>query len=337
MTTDIIRVPPATMKDQFERVLLSLGFPRDKADTLARIFMENSLDGVYTHGVNRFPDFVDYVRKGHVRIDGEPECVHAAGGVERWDGNLGPGVLNALRCAERAVVLAQTHGIGCVALANTNHWMRAGTYGWRVAKSGYVYIGWTNTIANMPPWGAKEPRLGNNPLVIAVPFQGEAIVLDMAMSQYSIGALKQKKMRNELLPVPGGFDDDGKMSVDPGAILESQRVLPIGYWKGAGLSLMLDILATVLSGGLSVARISMQDAETRLSQVFIAISLDHFGNGAIGEKVVDDIVAYYHDAKPDGQHGPVLYPGERVLRVRRENQSGIPVMASVWNQVLALV
>jgi 3-dehydro-L-gulonate 2-dehydrogenase len=324
------------MKDQFEKILLAVGFPPGKADTLARIFMENSLDGVYTHGVNRFPDFVDYVKKGHIRIDGEPECVHTFGSLEQWEGNLGPGVLNALRCADRAMELARESGIGCVALANTNHWMRAGTYGWRVAKAGYIYIGWTNTIANMPPWGATKPRLGNNPIVIAVPYRDEAIVLDMAMSQYSIGALKQKKMRDELLPVPGGYDQQGNLSVDPSAILDSQRVLPIGYWKGAGLSLLLDIVATVLSGGLSVARITAQRAERGLSQVFMALSLERYSNRALVDQIIQEILTDYSSPAADAGQGPVLYPGERVLKVRQENQTGIPVMASVWNQILTL-
>lgn len=332
----MIRIPPAALKDQFEKVLLATGFAQDKADTLARIFMENSLDGVYTHGVNRFPEFIDYVRKGFVRTDAEPECVHVLGSIEQWDGNSGPGVLNALRCADRAVEIAREKGIGCVALANTNHWMRAGTYGWRVAKAGYIYMGWTNTIANMPPWGATEPRLGNNPLVIAVPFRDEAIVLDMAMSQYSIGALKLKKMRNEPLPVPGGYDREGKLSVDPAAILESQRVLPIGYWKGSGLSLLLDILATVLSGGLSVAQITAQGAEHRLSQVFMALSLDLYQDRSLVDQVIEEILAHYHSAEADAGLGPVLYPGERVLRVRQENQAGIPVLTSVWDQILSL-
>lgn len=337
MTTDTVRIAPAAMKEQFEKILRSVGFSTDKADTLARTFMENSLDGVYTHGVNRFPEFIHYVKRGLVRTDGEAQCFHVAGNIEQWEGNSGPGILNAFRCAERAMEIARDHGIGCVALANTNHWMRGGTYGWKVAKAGYVYIGWTNTTANMPPWGAREPRLGNNPLVIAVPYKDEAIVLDMAMSQYAIGALKQKKMRKELLPVPGGYDSEGNLSLDPGAILETQRVLPMGYWKGAGLSLLLDILATVLSGGLSVARISAQDPEHSLSQVFMALSLDRLSKGSAIDTVIGEILSHYHEAAPDGQHGPVLYPGERVLKVRRENQAGIPVMVSVWNEVIAMV
>jgi 3-dehydro-L-gulonate 2-dehydrogenase len=336
MKTDIIRIAPAVMKDQFEKILLAVGFVREKADTLARIFMENSLDGVYTHGVNRFPEFIEYVRKGLIRIDAEPECMHVAGNVEQWDGHSGPGVLNALRCAERAREIAHEHGMGCVALANTNHWMRGGTYGWRVAKAGCAYIGWTNATASMPPWGAIEPRLGNNPLIIAIPYQDEAIVLDMALSQYSIGALRQKKMRNESLEVPGGYDREGNLSHDPAAILESRRILPIGHWKGAGLSLLLDILATVLSGGLSVARITAQRAECNVSQVFVALSLDRLTNSATINTAIEEILSHYHQATTDGQHGPVLYPGERVLRVRRENHAGIPVIATVWEQIVSL-
>ena len=69
----------------------------------------------------------------------------------------------------RAIALARAHGIGCVALANTNHWMRGGSYGWQAADAGVIGICWTNTLANLPPWGAADPRIGNNPLVIAVP------------------------------------------------------------------------------------------------------------------------------------------------------------------------
>src|SRR5690606_12554923 len=106
---------------------------------------------------------------------------------------------------------------------------------------------------NTPAWGALDNKLGNNPLVMAVPYENEAIVLDMAMSQYSYGAMEMQRLKGGQLPVPGGFDKNGNLSTDPDAILETKRTLPIGYWKGAGLSLLLDLLATVLSGGLSVA------------------------------------------------------------------------------------
>src|SRR5205823_1096144 len=139
--------------------------------------------------------------------------------------------------------------LGCVALKNTNHWMRGGSYGWQAAEAGVIGICWTNTMPNLPPWGASDQRLGNNPLVIAVPRPPGHVVLDMAMSQFSYGALASYRLRGEQLPVAGGFDIDGQLTRDPAAIEHSGRPLPIGFWKGSGLALMLDMLAALLSGG----------------------------------------------------------------------------------------
>ena len=125
----------------------------------------------------------------------------------------------------------------------------------------------------MPAWGAKDAKLGNNPLVMALPYKDEAIVLDMAMSQYSYGSLELSAMKGETLSVYGGFDTEGNLTKDPSAILASNAPIPVGYWKGAGLSLLLDLLATILSGGLSTHELSKKEVEYSLSQVFIAIDI----------------------------------------------------------------
>lgn len=334
MSSDLIRVSPELMRAQFEQILLKHGFTGPKAALVAGIFMENSLDGVYTHGVNRFPRFIRNITDGVIDVNAEAECVGRAGAVEQWEGNSGPGPLNAIRCTRRAVDLARETGIGCVALAHTNHWMRGGTYGWQAARQGCAFVGWTNTIANMPIWGGTEPKLGNNPLVMAVPHKEEAIVLDMAMSQFSFGALELKSMKGEKLPVPGGYDNAGKLSVDPGDILSTRRVLPAGYWKGAGLSLLLDILASILSGGLSVRAISEQKEECNLSQVFIAVALDKLRHTNSIASLVDEIIADYHKSDSEGNNKAV-YPGERVIKTRHDNQHlGIPVIRKTWEEVL---
>ena len=57
--------------------------------------------------------------------------------MERWDGQSGPGNLNAHACHEREHWTSPAvHGMGAVFLANTNHWMRGGTYGWQAANAG---------------------------------------------------------------------------------------------------------------------------------------------------------------------------------------------------------
>ena len=149
--------------------------------------------------------------------------------------------------------------------------MRGGTYAWQAADAGCIGICFSNTIANMPPWGGKEPRLGNNPLVIGVPRDEGHIVLDMAMSQFSYGKLQEYDLKKQLLPVPGGYDAEGNLANNPAAIMRSQRALPIGFWKGSGLSFVLDVLLTALSGGRSTAKITNSGKETGLSQFFLCI------------------------------------------------------------------
>lgn len=322
------------MKATFLSVLLRLGFESVKAETLAGVFTANSVDGVYTHGVNRFPVFVQYVKEGFVNKDAEPTLISSFNGTEQWNGNLGPGPLNAIASTDRAMELATQYGIGCVALSNTNHWMRGGYYGWQAAKKGLVCLAWTNTIALMPAWGATDAKLGNNPLVMALPYGDEAIVLDMAMSQYSFGAMEQAKAKGELLAVNGGFDKDGNITNNPAAIIESRRPLPVGYWKGAGLAFLLDVLAAVLSGGLAVHEITSLRKEHRLSQVFICIDVTKLANASLVYQTVKAIVDDYKTSMADGNK-EILYPGERVLRTRERNlKEGIPVMKKTWEEIM---
>jgi len=324
------------MESEFRRILLKHNFTEKKAAILADIYTVNSLEGVYTHGVNRFSKFIKYVIDGYVKPDEEPVCIHRAGVLEQWNGKLGPGPLNALICTDRSIEIASQQGMGCVAIANTNHWMRGGTYGWRAAKQGYVFIGWTNTIKNMPAWGGINSKLGNNPLVIAVPYQDEAIVLDMAMSQFSYGALDLHVLRNQQLPVPGGYDKKGVLTTDPASIRDSERTLPIGYWKGSGLSLLLDVLASVLSAGFPVLEVSKHNVENNLSQVFIAVNLAKLKNASTIPTLLQQIIDDYHQSIPD-RDSKILYPGERVLRVRDENsKNGIPVIQKVWDEIMEL-
>jgi 3-dehydro-L-gulonate 2-dehydrogenase len=251
--------------------------------------------------------------------------------METWP----PGPLNALHATERAVSLASENGIGLVTMANTNHWMRGGTYGWQAAKAGCVFIGWTNTTAIMPAWGAMDAKLGNNPLVLAIPHEGQAVVLDMAMSQFSYGAMEMALLKNENLRVQGGYTKDGELTNDPAEILASKRPLPIGFWKGAGLALLLDLLATVLSGGFPVHEISKKEAEYGLSQVFIAVDPSRLGNHSSIAMAVAAVIEDYKLSSAEDDSKKITYPGERVMQTRQKNIAhGIPVLKSVWDSIL---
>jgi len=317
-------------------ILLKYNFSAEKADKLAETFTKSSLDGVYSHGINRFERFIETVKDGYVKIDTEPSKVLGFGNIERWNGNLGPGILNATFSMGKAIELAEQGGIGCVALSNTNHWMRGGTYGWQAAEAGYIGICWTNTNPNMPPWGGKTPVLGNNPLIISVPREEGHIVLDMAMSQYSYGKLQTYSLENNKLPFPCGWNDEGEITHDPDEVIANERIMPTGFWKGSSLSFVLDLLASILSGGDSTADIGLKEEEYGLSQVFIAFNVGGMNPDYI-ENLINEVLANLKSSEPLNKNSKVYYPGEQTLVTRKENmEKGIPVNKTIWKNIIKM-
>ena len=332
---DEVRVPVEEMKGVLTRVLENHGFSYDRAALSARLFVEASRDGIYSHGLNRFPRYLATIENGSIVVANEPVKTGGHAGIEQWDGQLGPGNLNAYACMSRALELAAEFGVGAVALRNTNHWMRGGTYGWQAAEAGCVGICWTNTNPNLPPWGAVEAGVGNNPLVIGIPREKGHIVLDMAMSQFSYGALATHRKAGKELPVPGGFDTAGEITRDPGEIEKTWRPLPIGFWKGSALSIVLDAIAAALSAGNATHQIPKDPLyETGLSQFFLAVS--PVTQPALRDAVLDGIVNHLHGVEAE-ENTRVYYPGQRTLLRREENLAlGVPVDRDIWDSITAM-
>jgi 3-dehydro-L-gulonate 2-dehydrogenase len=325
------------MKLVLESTFLKYSFNKVQAEQLAKIHTESTLDGINSHGINRVPIFLDYITKGLVKIDSTPTLVSSMGNIERWDGNLGSGVLNAITCTNKAVELSKTHGIGLIALRNTNHWMRGGSYGWRAAEQGCISIMFTNTAPNMPAWGGKENRIGNNPLVISIPRKEGHVVLDMALSQFSFGKMENLHLKGEQLPFHGGWDTKNQLSKNPKDIMTSGCALPIGFWKGSALSMVLDMLATLLSAGNSTFKIGLKKNETALSQIFMCIDPSVFSDSQLQENLLNEIIQFTHDSSPMNDDDKTYYPGERTLTTRLKNQKeGIPVNSKIWKQILLL-
>ena len=205
------------------------------------------------------------------------------------------------------------------------------------AQQDCIGILWTNTTPNMPPWGGKEAKLGNNPVVIAMPNGDSPLLLDVAMSLFSYGKMEMSVLQGKQLPFEGGFDEEGNLTRDPAKILKSAQPLPIGYWKGSGLSLLLDLLAASLAGGCTTYEIGQKpQGETDLSQIFVAIDLKHFPDRAQIQARIEATLADLAATTPVHAGDLVRYPGAGMQKVRKDNlENGIPVDESVWNTVCA--
>lgn len=334
-----IRVAYEEVKKNVKQAFLNLGLTEEQAETCATIHTQSSADGVESHGLNRIPRFVEYVQKGWINLEGKPQLVGAKGAVENYDGQLGIGITNALFCAERVAELAKEHGIGCVALKNTTHWMRGGTYAWKMAEAGFMGMSWINTESCMPLWGSDEPSVGNNPFCMAIPREDGPIVLDMAMSQYAYGKLGVYRLAGKQLPYPGGFDKDGNLTSDPGAIEDSKRILPTGYWKGSGMALALDMAAALMANGKCGTDMdnANQGSCTGCCQIFIAYDPYLFGSKEEIQAMLNKRVDAANAAHPEHEGGHVSCPGQRTISTREKSmKDGVSVDEAIWEQICAL-
>jgi 3-dehydro-L-gulonate 2-dehydrogenase len=329
-----------SLLQEVDRVLQKHGLSTEQAASCAAVFCGAQRDGIYSHGLARVSALVAAIESGDITVGAAAAKVSGSGALEQWDGRHGLGITNAQACMARAVELARTHGIGAVAIRNTNHWMRAGHYGLQAADGGCIGICWTNTCPLMTPWGSATgaKKLGNNPLVVAIPREpdeGGHLLLDMAMSQYALGKLELARQAGERLAVPGGYDSAGRLTDDPAEIYEqgdvkslSYRAVAMGYWKGAGLALALDAIAVGLSGGNATHQISPAVwAAGAVSQVFIAIDPHYQRPPGPGPSSLEAVLADL----ARGEGGSVRYPGEQMVRVREASAcDGCLVDPAVW-------
>ncbi|MFT4566817.1 MAG: 3-dehydro-L-gulonate 2-dehydrogenase [Saprospiraceae bacterium] len=326
------------LKETLEAILLETGFKEEDAALCAEIFSNSTLDGYHSHGVNRFAEFIKTITDGYVQLNIKPERLLSLSGFERWHGNLGPGPLVANFAMNRAIELAKEHGMGCVAMQNSSHWMRGGAYGWQAAEAGCIGICFTNTEPNMPSWGAKSANTGNNPMIVAVPSEEGHIVLDISLSQFSYGKMWEHTREGKDLPFPGGYDVAGNLSTNAKEIVETRRVLPTGYWKGSGLSIMLDLIATLLSDGRSTAKVGEMEAEYGLSQVFICFDSKQLNERGRHEALVNEIIAFVKAAEPVEEGATIEFPGSRTLKRRAKHmEEGIPINGIIWDKLQSMV
>jgi len=332
-----MRVKYEEMLKEFERVLNKYGITGEDAKLSAKLFANASRDGVYTHGLNRFPKFIKSIENGSVDVTKRAVKASSFGSLERWDGQKGPGNLNAWIAMSRAIEIAKENTVGIVGLSNTNHWMRPGNYGILAAESGCIGILWTNTLPNMPAWGGKDAKLGNNPIVLAVPHKKGPVILDIAMSMFSYGKLEQLKMQGKETPVDGGYNKDGKVTRAPEEILETHEVFPIGYWKGSGMSLLLDLIASFVAGGNTTRQIGELPTESSLSQFFMAIDTTKFPDKDRFDEEIEKTLNDLRSSIPVDKEKGVHAPGDGMLKTRLDSmENGVYAEDSVWEKVLGL-
>lgn len=309
----------------------------EHAHHFAEIFAGNSLDGVYSHGMNRYARYLGDMKSGLCDATVmEAERVSGVGGLEVWDAHFGVGPVIAEQMANRAVELAKEHGVACVALRNNSHWLRAGRYGLMMADAGMMGLCMTNTAMNLVAYGAKEASTGNNPITIAIPRKAGSLVMDMAVSQYAFGKLEIMAQEGQMLDTDCGYDVEGNLTSDPRKIVESGLMLPMALWKGSALSIMIDLMVSMLSLGRTSLEIGdPSKGEKGMSQIFICMNPAAVVDMDKAEEQMEKTIAFLNTLEPkEGSRG-VHAPGQNLEKTRARNlENGIPVTEETWQKIL---
>ena len=321
----------STMTKGLERFM-----DHETAERFAEVFAGNSLDGVYSHGMNRFPRYLGDMSSGlcDAKVT-EAERISGLGGLEVWDAHFGVGPLIAQQMAQRAIELAKTHGIACVALRNNSHWLRAGRYGLMMADAGMMGICMTNTCMNLTAYGAMEPSTGNNPVTFAIPRKAGSLVMDMAVSQYAFGKLEIMAQEGGMLDTACGYDLEGNLTNDPKKITESKLMMPMALWKGSALSIMIDLMTSMLSLGRTSLKIGdPSEDEAGMSQMFICMNPAAVVDMDKAEEQMEKTIEFLNALEPMPGMSPVRAPGQNLDKTRARNlERGIPVTEETWQKI----
>ena len=281
MTTNDTRIAADRLAAFIVRALTAAGLPATDAETVAGLMVEADLRGSDTHGVIRLPLYVRRIRAGGVNAKPDIRVVSDRPSAALIDGDNAMGHLVMRRAAHLAIEKAKATGIGWVGARMSNHAGPAALYVTLPLHHDmiglYFAVGSNN---HLPPWGGSESLLGTNPMAVAVPAQDEpAIVLDMAPTVAAYGKVRLKAQRGEQMPVGWMIDKEGKPLTDPKRADEG-HLLPIGDYKGYGLSLIIGILAGALNraalGRDVIDFVKETGKATNTGQAIAAISIDAF-------------------------------------------------------------
>jgi L-2-hydroxycarboxylate dehydrogenase (NAD+) len=304
------------------------------AETTARRLVEADQRGRTGHGLIRAAPYLQRLRAGGIDPRAEPVVRHETPVSAQIDGGNGLGQVAMTLATEVAIAKAAASGVAVVGTVNSNHAGAAGLYPAMAARHGLVGLYFVVANANgMPPWGGTTPLLGPNPLAVAIPTAcGPPFVLDIATTAASHGTIKVARQAGVPLPPGWVVDADGRPITDPDRADEGFLV-PIGGYKGSGLTIAIGLLAGVLGGAAFGHEVVDHRVDprtpTNTGQLIIAFRADLFRPMA---DALGDLTRHLELLRDSGSRdgAPLRLPGDEAARHEAEHaRSGVELPEAV--------
>src|SRR3984885_5334441 len=325
------RVPAHAVTSLLEDSFVAAGLPEADAARCAELMTEADLTGAEGHGILRLPQYVRRLKARGFNAHPNITVTKSAPATALVDGDNGMGHLVMTRAANEAIAMARETGVAWVGVRRSNHAGPAGLYAEMPTAHGLIGIYAALANANhMATWGGADHLLGTNPLAIGVPSGSGPLVFDMATSIVAYGTVKKYALRGLTMP-EGWFvkPDTGAPITDPGKSGEG-LLLPMGEYKGAGLALMIGLIAGVLNGaafGRDVVDFNADDtSETNTGHFIVAVDIARFVPLETFKSEVDRHIADLRGSKRLPGVNEIRLPGDRRAECRSERaRDGVPL------------
>ncbi|HVN61723.1 MAG TPA: Ldh family oxidoreductase [Gaiellaceae bacterium] len=329
MPPERVTVPAPELEQVVTDIYVAHGLRAADAATLARVLVWANLRGVDSHGVSRALRYVELCEKGEANAQPEIAISHPRPAVVAVEADRAPGPV-ALDAAMRAAIeTARETGVAWAGVRATTLTGAIGYYTSLAADAGMIGIGIVAGMPNMAYEGAKGAAVATSPLSIAVPAASQpTVLLDMATAVIALGKITQYKNRGEPLPEGVAVTKEGEPTTDP----ELAAVpLPLGGAKGSGMSLVFELLTSVLTGNAIVSAFHSGDKRHRQNAALIALDVEAFTPLDEFKQSVDETLTALKNLGDD-----VRFPGERGASVEAERRAnGIPLPKKLWESLTA--
>ena len=325
------------LKKEMIRVLRNLEIDKKSIYNVTESLIETSLRGTDSHGINLFPHYVNAIKNG--RINKKPNFIFENRSKTTYimDANHAIGHHSGAVAMNKAIQIAKEFGIGAVAVKNSTHFGAAAYFGLMGAKNDCLGFAFTNADALVKAVNAKESFFGTNPICFTAPLEKEEpLCLDMATSMISWNKRNNYLREKRPLEKEWAYDKDGVSTTDAE---KAVSLAPAGDYKGFGLGMMVDILTSVLSGGLISKDIEpMFTSDIRLKRkighFFMAIDINGFSDIEIFKHRLQNMVDRIRKLEKISNED-VMVPGDPEKKEKLKRiKSGIPIDEVKFNEFI---
>lgn len=329
-------VPVDELRTLTRQILQETALNREDADIIADALITSELRNLQGQGqgVRRVKAYVERIAHGHIDPAAPFEIVKESPALALIEAHNAPGTTVAVKAMKLAIEKAKICGVGTVVVRHSSHFGSASYSASQALGHGCIGISMTNAGPEMAPWGGVDGVLGTNPWAMAVPsgddVESMPIILDMALTMAGKGMMGWLMRDGHKMPTNWAITKEGHPTDDPAAAMDG-TLLPMGEYKGYGLSLLTDVLTGVLSGGAFGTIPYSNPVRQDVAHQFIAYDIDWFMPRDEFYRRLQQFIDMIKGSQTRPGIDEILLPGElEWRRMQEKKRKGVPLDPNIY-------